>query len=156
VGEVVTAAQLNTEIRDQFNSMFAAWTTYSPIWTASTTNPSLGNGTLTGRHMKIGRTVITHINQTMGSTTTYGSGNYNWTIPFQAANAGATYVGSAQLLGTARWGGQTVISPNASTLSAHFPRATTDTRIDFMHATRPETLADTAQLRMTFVYEAAA
>src|SRR5881409_1184368 len=132
VGEVVSAAIMNQEIRDQFNSMFAAWTTYTPTWTSSGTAPALGNGTITGRYMKIGRTVICHINMTSGSTSTYGTGNYNWSLPFQAANAGASIVGSAHLLGVARWVGEIVISPNANNCSAFLPITSTNTRTDFM------------------------
>lgn len=85
VGEVVTATLLNTEIRDQLNSMFGAWTSYTPAWTAVTTNPVLGNGTLTGAYMKVGRTCTVMITLTMGSTTTYGSGFWRISLPFQAA-----------------------------------------------------------------------
>lgn len=155
VGEVVTAAELNQEIRDQFNSMFAAWTSYTPTWTASTTNPVLGNGSLTGRYMKIGRTVLVEINLTTGSTTTYGSGNYNWALPFTSANAGVNVVGHAHLLGVDRWQGQIIIAANVTTCSAFFNISTTNTRIDFCTSARPETLAAGAQIRLTFMYEAA-
>jgi hypothetical protein len=155
VGEVVSAATMNQEIRDQFNTMFAAWTSYTPAWTASTTAPVLGNGTIAGRYMKIGRTVICHINLVTGSTTTYGAGNYSFSLPVQAANAGASIVGHAHLLGTDRWVGEIVISPNATTTSPFFNISATNTRVDFMTPTRPETLAAGAQLRLTFVYEAA-
>lgn len=155
VGEVVSAATMNQEIRDQFNSMFAAWTAYTPTWTSTSTAPALGNGTLTGRYMKIGRTVIGHINLITGSTTTYGTGNYSFSLPVQAANAGASVVGTVQLLNTDRWAGQVVISANATTTSPFFPITSTNTRVDFMNGTRPETLAAGAQLRIDFVYEAA-
>ncbi|MGW1609404.1 hypothetical protein ACWCQZ_08400 [Streptomyces sp. NPDC002285] len=155
VGEVVAAATMNTEIRDQFNSMFAAWTAYTPTWTSSGTAPAIGNGTLLGRYMKFGRTVICHINMTTGSTSTYGTGNYSWSLPVQAANAGASLVGSAHLLGTDRWVGEIVISPNATTTSPFFNISTTNTRVDFMTNTRPETIAAGAQVRLTFVYESA-
>ncbi|MEU0691558.1 hypothetical protein [Streptomyces uncialis] len=85
VGEVVSAAQLNTEIRNQFNSIITAWTAYTPTWTAVTTNPVLGNGSLVGQHMKIGRTCHVTFNLTMGSTTTYGSGFWRISLPFTAA-----------------------------------------------------------------------
>jgi hypothetical protein len=85
VGETVTAAYMNTEIRDQFNSMFAAYTAYTPTWTAVTTNPSLGNGTLVGQYMKIGRICLITWQLTMGSTTTYGSGSWRMSLPFTAA-----------------------------------------------------------------------
>lgn len=158
VGEVVSAAIMNQEIRDQFNSMFAVWTSYTPTWTSSGTAPVLNNGTITGRYMKFGRTVVCHINLTSGSTSTYGSGNYNWSLPFTAANAGASLVGSAHLLGAQRWVGGIVISPNASNCSAFFPTypsGVADTRASFMTASLPETLAAGAQVRLSFVYESA-
>lgn len=158
VGEVVTAAIMNQEIRDQLNSMFSAWSTYTPVWTASTTNPVVNNGTLIGRYMKIGRTVICHINLTTGSTTTYGSGNYSFSLPVQAANSGASYVGTAHLLGTNRWVGQIVISANATTCSAFFqtyPSGVADTRALFLTQVLPESHAAGDQVRLTFVYEAA-
>jgi hypothetical protein len=156
VGEVVSAAIMNQEIRDQFNSMFGAWTAYTPSWTSSGTAPSLGNGTIIGRYMKFGRTVVCHINLVTGSTTTYGSGSYNFSLPFTSANAGASYVGTAHLLGGLRWVGEIVISPNTSNCSAFMPKlAATNGQVDFLTAVQPETLASGAQLRLTFVYESA-
>ena len=156
VGEVVTAALLNQEIRDQINTIVGAWTTYTPTWTASTTNPALGNGTLVGRYMKVGRTVTAHVNLITGSTTTYGSGVYSFALPATSANAGSTYVGGAHLLGTDRWMGQWLISPNFSVAGPTFPLTATNTRAGLMSPTLPETLAANAQLRMTCTYEAAA
>ncbi|MFF9285387.1 hypothetical protein [Streptomyces griseosporeus] len=155
VGEVVSAAVMNQEIRDQFNSFFGAWSSYTPTWTAST-NPAIGNGTIVGRYMKIGRTVIGHINITAGSTTTFGSGAYNFSLPVAAANAGASLVGTCQILtSTNRWQGQIIISPNAASFAAFSNLTSTNTRIDFVSGTVPDTLASGSQLRLTFIYEAA-
>lgn len=155
VGETVTAALMNQEIRDQVNSILAAWTSYTPTWTSSGTAPALGNGTLVGRHMKIGRTVHYQINLVMGSTTTYGTGNYSFDLPATSANVGASYIGNAHLLASTRWLGQTVISPNVTTTSPFFPTNSTTTTASFLQATVPVTLASGHQLRITGVYEAA-
>jgi len=138
---------------DTYYKVPGAWTSFTPTWTATTTNPSLGNGTLVGRYSKIGRQVTVHINLVPGSTTTFGSGNYNWALPFTAANNGCSYIMQAHFLGTDRWMGQMVISPAASTTSAFFNLSTTNTRIDFMNPTRPETFANGSQLRITGTYE---
>lgn len=134
-----------------------AWTTYTPTWTASTTNPSLGNGTLVGRYQKTGRLVACHINLAPGSTTTLGSGGYSFAIPFAAANAGCSFVGTAQLLGAARWAGHCVVSPAATTTSPFFSASATDTRLTVgsMTATAPESFGDGDQLRLTLIYESA-
>lgn len=155
VGEVMTAAILNAEIRDQFNSMFAARTTYTPTWTSTGTAPAIGNGSLTGRYMKIGRMVFCEINMIAGSTTTFGTGNYSFSLPVQAASSGLAEVGSSQLLGTDRWSGTIVISSGSTTVSPFVPISATNTRSDFITSTRPETLAASAQIRLSFVYEAA-
>ncbi|WP_230396170.1 hypothetical protein [Streptomyces blattellae] len=151
----MTAAILNQEIRDQFNSMFAARTTYSPTWTTTGTAPAIGNGTLTGRHMKVGRMVTVVINLIAGSTTTFGTGNMSFSLPFAAVSSGIAEVGASQLLGTDRWVGGIVISSAASTVSPFVPISATNTRTDFITSTRPETLASGAQIRLSFVYEAA-
>lgn len=80
-GEVVTAAMLNEQVRDNLDAIGAAWTAYTPTWTATTTNPTLGNGTLTGDHMTAGKLVLFRITLTFGSTTTVGSGNYRFSAP---------------------------------------------------------------------------
>ncbi|MBA2951988.1 hypothetical protein [Streptomyces himalayensis] len=90
VGEVVTAALLNQEIRDQFNSFFGAWTDYSAtmVWGAEGgTQPAIGNGTIVARYIKVGRTVDYLQRITLGSTSTYGDGGAggNWYFSLPAA-----------------------------------------------------------------------
>lgn len=154
VGEVVSAAIMNQEIRDQFNSMFGAWTVYTPTWTAST-NPSLGNGTLTGRYMKIGRTVLCEIILTTGSTTTYGSGQYAFGLPVQAASSGVDAIGSARLTAGATYIGTTFTASGSQTAVPTFPGSSTPATGANMTPTAPATLAAGHVLRLTVVYEAA-
>jgi hypothetical protein len=61
-----------------------AWTPYAPAWTASTTNPTLGNGTLTGRYSLVGKTCSGQIKLTTGGTTSFGSGDWYFSLPFAA------------------------------------------------------------------------
>ena len=86
----------------------STWDTYTPAWTAVTANPSLGNGTLTGRYFKIGKLYIVEISLAMGSTTTFGTGNYRWSLPTAAAS-GAPILGiaDAEDSGTANYTGLT-------------------------------------------------
>ncbi|WP_406730886.1 hypothetical protein [Streptomyces sp. NBC_01794] len=153
VGETVGAATMNTEIRDQFNSIFDPWTTYTPTWAGG--SPVIGNGTLTGRHMKVGRTCHVAVKQQNGSTTTYGSGGYTWTLPFAAASATVDYLGSARLVGSDAWFGQCIVSSGGSALTAVFPATTTNTRSATMTPTVPETFINAAILRMSITYQTA-
>lgn len=67
--------------------------TYTPVWSATGTAVSLGNGTITGAYTKVGNMVTVYVVLTMGSTTTYGTGNYHVTLPFTVAK---TSLGVAQ------------------------------------------------------------
>lgn len=59
-----------------------AWTSYTPTWTASTTNPTIGNGSLVGRYKALdSKTYAIVINLSFGTTTTPGSGNYAFSLP---------------------------------------------------------------------------
>lgn len=80
-GDDITAALWNEQVRDNFASG-ATWTSYTPAWTSTGTQPSLGNGTLTGSYVRIGDTVSFQMLLTIGSTTSIGTGTYALSLPF--------------------------------------------------------------------------
>lgn len=62
------------------------WTTYTPEWSSSGTQPALVNGTLTGRYLVLHHQLVrAQIRLTMGSSTTYGTNVYFFTLPFPAS-----------------------------------------------------------------------
>lgn len=61
------------------------WNTYAVTWSATTTNPAIGNGALSGSYMKVGTTCHIVIMLTIGSTTNKGAGTYRFSLPFTAA-----------------------------------------------------------------------
>lgn len=61
-----------------------AWQTYTPIWAASTANPSIGNGSIRGRYMRLGKMVHVQAWVGPGSTTTFGTGFYSISLPIAA------------------------------------------------------------------------
>jgi len=73
-----------------------AWSAYTPVWTAATTNPVLGNGTLTGWYKQLpDKTVHLDITLTAGTTTTFGSGVMKLSLPV-ASDQSLVYHGSGQ------------------------------------------------------------
>jgi len=64
----------------------ADYTAYTPSWTASGTAPVLGNGSLTGRYLLVGKICYVQMFFAAGSTTTFGSGEWRFSLPF-ASNA---------------------------------------------------------------------
>lgn len=134
---------------------------YTPAWTADGSNPSVGNGTLTGRYWRSGSNVTGTINLTVGSSTNLGSGNYFWQLPTNADPNGLIAIGSAQVLiaGGNRWPGQAVTSPSdTNRVGVYMPTAAANSAIRRLSAANgsPDgALATNAQVRITFQYEAA-
>jgi hypothetical protein len=77
---VLTAAQWDATVRDGFNA-FGAMTSYTPTWASSGTAPAIGNGAIVGAYTQIQKTVFFRIKLTAGSSTTYGTGSYTFTLP---------------------------------------------------------------------------
>jgi hypothetical protein len=91
-----------------------AWNTYTPDWSAATTDPAIGNGTLTGKYAVVGKVCHFTTLVTFGSTSTYGSGSYSFGLPVTAGALG----GLVQFHGVATvTGGRAVLAcqPAAST-----------------------------------------
>ncbi|MEU3665741.1 hypothetical protein [Streptomyces virginiae] len=62
------------------------WASYTPTWTASTTNPTLGNGTLVSRWCRVGRMINWMGTLTLGSTSNGGTGLWRMSVPVTAAS----------------------------------------------------------------------
>lgn len=59
----------------------ATVSSYTPTWTGSTTNPNIGNGVLLGRYLTVDKFMFIEIFIEAGSTTTFGSGAYSFSVP---------------------------------------------------------------------------
>jgi hypothetical protein len=58
------------------------WQAFTPTWACATgTNPAIGNGNISARYTIIGKTVLGNIRMVAGSTTTFGTGAWTWTLP---------------------------------------------------------------------------
>ena len=83
-GRGLTAAQLQTDVSDDLSAI-GQWQAWTPVWSGAGSNPTIGNGTMAGRYTRIGGLVIAQMQLLMGSTTTYGSGAWYWSLPVQAS-----------------------------------------------------------------------
>lgn len=75
-----------------------AWTSYTPVWTSSGSAPGLGNGTLTGAYVQVGKIVHFRIRLRAGSTTTFGTGSFRFTLPVETI---AVFSGAGEVIGQA-------------------------------------------------------
>lgn len=148
-GEVVTAALLNTHLRDNLKAVGDAWTTYAPTWTGVT----VGNGTVDARYSQYGKTVHFFIQITWGSTTSF-TGNQQVTAPV-AARAGTTWAhrcdyvdtGSGRVIGHGEHSGSNIILYVTSATAGAYERQ--------ISPTIPFTWANTDVLIVHGTYETA-
>jgi hypothetical protein len=94
------------------------WQAYTPTWTGSTTNPTLSNGSLTGRYTLVGDTVTFQIRLVIGSSTTLATGNWFFTLPQTKLGAVREAIGVmyAEEVGVGGGGGITFCESDQSTL----------------------------------------
>jgi hypothetical protein len=123
---------------------------YNPTWTGSSTNPSIGNGTIAGRYMRHGKTVTVTISITAGTTTTYGSGFWSLSLPF-TADTTISHIGSAQIADSSV---PTIFTGNVINLTSTTVSIYSHNTSSAVGATVPMTWANTDTLRLTFTYEA--
>ena len=92
------ASTLNTHIRDNFKAIGDPWTAYAPTLSGWT----LGNGTIAGFYVQMGKTVHFRLVLTTGSTTTYSAGP-SFSLPataFSGAGTNRDPVGTCSLFDT--------------------------------------------------------
>ena len=135
------------------------WQSHTVSWTADTTNPAIGNGTLTGRYIVIGKLCTYVLGLVMGSTTTYGSGNWAFSLPINAVNtAGINFYGVAHIrkAGTANYERIAQIAPsvNVDKISL-FIDPTQGSNSTNLSATVPFTWGENDVLGIEITYEIA-
>lgn len=106
-GQMADAAwfgDITDAVNDHENRISPGWTVYVPTWTASGGGAAIGNGTISGRHRRTSGTsdlVLCEIYLLAGSTTTFGSGFWAFTLPVGAsASSQLTSTGTAYFYDT--------------------------------------------------------
>jgi len=89
------------------------WTAYTPEWTAASSNPVINNGTIEGYYKVIGKTCFVRGNIAMGSTTTFGTGEWYVSMPFTASHADAILMGATLLDNGTAWYNATMLGARA-------------------------------------------
>jgi len=83
------------------------WKDYTPAWTTwASPQPNIGNGQLTGKYLRLGKTVFCRIGFNPGSTTSFGTGEWMFSLPlpattFFSGTVGGDHAGSHRVTGVA-------------------------------------------------------
>lgn len=126
------------------------WTSYTPTWTSFSGSPSIGNGTMVGRYIKIGRLVTFNFGLIVGSTTTFGTGTWTFTLPIVSVTTtdqtGVAYYLDAN--GNHHTGNIRLTAASSFSLTPH-------ALSNYVQATVPFTWATADQLQVSISYESA-
>ena len=145
--------QLEREVErlQRWEQPVGKWQSYTVSWTAESTNPAIGNGTLIGRYTQIGKTVMGSIYLICGSTTTYGSGAWSFGLPKTVANSGIPYLGTFTTLdiGHHFYSGAVNIYPGI--VISNFIRDNDGSGV--LWSQGPHTWAVNDELKVAFTYE---
>ncbi len=148
--------ELATDIDTDVNSLTSAWTAYTPAWTSSGTAPAIGNGSIAGRYKRVGKLCTVAFKALFGSTTTYGTGAYSFSLPVAALStssidrAGSAYLRDMSGAGAGHYMGLALVPAGQSVINLVDPIA---------HAqvtnTVPFTWANTDFIEASVTYETA-
>lgn len=144
----------HTEINDALQTL-GVWTSYTPTWRGSTTNPVIGNGVINASYIVFNKTAIVKCLISMGTTTTYGSGRYDVTLPSGLPIAGTAYTtiaGSAFFYdgsATAAYVGNVVRGPTNDVVTFRIAGSA----FGDVTPTAPFTFANTDQISFIATYE---
>lgn len=132
-----------------------AWTDSDPTWSTGGVAPAIGDGTIQGRYVKIGRTVVFNFKVSFGSTSTFGSGDFRFSLPFTAVNTGTVYQHVGTVLGfdsstSTRYIGVAEIGDGGTVTTLTFHSTTGNAS-----ASVPITWAQNDQIIVNITYEAA-
>jgi len=79
-GAEVPGADLQT-LADIATALTAGWSSHTPVWTATGSNPALVNGTSAGKYIRLGKLFLYQGRITAGSSTTFGTGSWLIDVP---------------------------------------------------------------------------
>lgn len=125
--------RLQDELHKLKDQPVQPWQEYTPVWTASVTNPVVGNGILTGRFRRQGEDLHLLLYLQAGSTTTFGNGNWSFSLPMPAkVDGGYSYYGVCHCRDAAvrSYARLAQISPGVSpTVLTYFVECSTDSNV---------------------------
>lgn len=115
-----------TDNSGQTSNQIDIWSfSYTPTWTGSGSNPAIGNGTLRGEYSRNGDVIDLAIELIIGSTTTFGTGTWQFSVPVPPALASGAVQssGSAYILdaGTTTYSGMAQLVNAASIITITLP-----------------------------------
>jgi len=147
-----TVTDNSTATGDNVNEVWDAYYTPTIEWKGDSSDPAIGNGTLTCRVYRSGRRLKVDVRLLVGSTTTFGSGAWYFQLPapFSTWNAKHAAAGAAVMLdsGTQRFLGTATVNAAARRIYVNL-----DASASQINPTAPMTWATNDTLNVNIEYE---
>jgi hypothetical protein len=144
-GQVLTAATLNT--------IGAGWEVWTPSWSSTGVAPAIGNGFIGGTYCRFNKTIIADGYIIAGSTTTYGTGTYRFSVPISPMVSSNGLVGYGAIFdASAGYISYSGVGSQASTTLVEFRLGAAS---NVFASTVPVTMGNADQFRFQIIYQAA-
>lgn len=122
-----------------------AGTSYTPTWTGSGGNPTLGNGTISGYYTRAGGLMTVSIDLTIGGSTTLGTGNWSFSLPLAAERKTQGTIRAFDTSTGTHYIGTVDVAAGATTATAYFDTGQ-------LSATAPVSWASGDEVHLTISY----
>lgn len=145
------------EIIDAGDVPGSSWTSYTPTITAAGGSPTAGNGTWTAKYYQVGKIVHVQASLTWGTTTSFGTGTVQWSLPVTASAIVPSHVGTAFLIDASvgRLIGSVELQTTTTFIIVSAFRSAMTNPGDIVTGALPFTWVTTDELRFELSYEAA-
>lgn len=151
-GNVYNGTVTDSSNNPDDNNIEGPGVTYTPTWTAASVNPAIGDGTISGWYTRNGNVITATITVVMGGTTTFGTGEYIFSLPVATTVTDRNFVGAVHALdsGNAYRAGSCVLAPG---VDADTVRCYGDAGSTGYSPTVPHTWAsgDTLNISITYI-----
>lgn len=147
--EIPASTKMDTEIKDPWTAIQAAWTSYTP----STSNITLGTGgTAVGAYHRIGKTIMFRAKVTLGTSGAL-TGNPSISLPIAPASGAVPHFQAIYADGGTVWYDGMSLSVSGSTLNSFGTHTSASNFFVAVSATVPFTWASTDYIYVFGTYE---
>jgi len=153
-GDVVTAAELNQQVRDNLKTIGDPWTAFTPVWAGGVS--AIGNAVVTARYAQSGKWVRGWIHAVFGSSTTFAAADIFITPPVPVLAADLIPIGHGIIHDASVGIGSRAgcVAYMTTSASVRYIELVTGTTGQVLTNTSPFTWTTSDTLAVAFEYEA--
>ena len=135
---------------------FPDYFNWTPTWASDGTQPAIVNGTYVANFAMHGKTVVARMKVTFGSSTTFGTGVYTWTLPVTSGETSSAFIPVGTWTSTGVFMGLTTVSSSTTVFGGIYHSINTSGAANApIGQLAPTTWANTNSIDFRLTYKAA-